>query len=170
MPDLNPADPESLRLELQEAIITFRHQTGLLIQVLGVVVTADSALIAYGFAQKKSGILLAASLMPLATGIIYFAVIAGLIPIAYVIIRLEKKLSLREEAFMTTWILTRHDLPFKSMRGIEEMDKPEIRQSVLQSPPLYLLKDPKMLALVGAFVIQFIVFLISLTVYHYRFM
>lgn len=93
MPDLQPADPESLRPELQEAITTFRHQLGLLIQVLGVVVTADSALIAYGFAQKKSGIFLAASLMPLATAIIYFAVITGLIPIAYVILRLEKRLS-----------------------------------------------------------------------------
>jgi len=170
MPDLQSADPESLRLELQEAITTFRHQLGLLIQILGVVVTADAALIAYAFAQKKSGIFLAASLMPLATGIIYFAVITGLIPIAYMIIRLEKKLSLGDEAFMTTWILTRYDLPFRSMEDIGELDKPEIRHSVLQSPPLYLLTDPKMLALVGASVIQFIVFIISLTVYHYTFM
>jgi hypothetical protein len=170
MPDLQSADPESLRLELQEAIATFRHQVGLLIQVLGVVLTADSALIAYAFTQKKSGIFLAASMMPIATGIIYYAVITGLIPMAYVAIKLERKLSLGEEAFMTRWILARHDLPFRSIENIEDLDRPEIRHAVLESPPLYLLKDPKMLTLVGAFVIQLIVFIISLTVYHYALM
>ncbi len=57
---------------------------------------------------------------------------------------------------MTTWIMTRYDLPFKSMQEIEKLDNPEIRQSVLNSPPPYLLKDPKMLALAGASMIQFI--------------
>jgi hypothetical protein len=170
MPDLQPADPESLRLELQEAITTFRHQLGLLIQALGVIITADSILVAYGFSQRRSGILLVASLMPIAVVIIYFAIISGLIPITYVIMRIERELSLREESFMATWVLTRDDLPFKSMGNISKLDDPQIRESVLQAPPLYLFKDRKTLALLGAFIVQFTIFLISLTLYHYEFM
>jgi hypothetical protein len=170
MPDSQPADPESLRLELQEAIVTFRNQIGLLTQIFGIVITADSALIAYAFSQKKSGIFLVASLMPFATGIVYFAITSGLIAIAYIIIRLEKKLLLGEDAFMTTWILARRDLPFRSMLSIEDLGKPEVRNSVLQSQPLYLLTDPKMLTLVGVFALQLVVFVLSLVVYHYPLM
>jgi hypothetical protein len=170
MPNVQPADPESLRLELQEAIATFRNQLGLLTQLFGIVITADSALVAYAFSQKKSGIFLGASLMPIATGIVYAAIIKGLIPISYIIIRLEKKLLLREDAFMTTWIMTRYDLPFKTIKNIDDFDKPEVREPILQTGVLYLLIDPKMLTLAVAFLLQFTVFILSLTVFHYPLM
>jgi hypothetical protein len=169
MAGLPQAEPESLRLELQEAITTFRHQAALLIQALGVIITADSVLLVYGFAQKKSGIFLVASLMPIAVFILYFAIISGLIPIAYVIIRLEQRLSLPEEAGMTMWIRSRRDLPFRRIGQIEKLDDPKTRESALATP-LYLFGDPKALLLFGAFVVQFVIFLISIIVYHYRFM
>jgi hypothetical protein len=100
------ADPDSLRLELQEATATFRHQVTILTQGFGVIATADSALLAYGFTQKDSGIFLVASMMPIILLIIYFANINGLISIAYVAMRLEKKLALNEESLITTWVLT----------------------------------------------------------------
>jgi hypothetical protein len=166
MVDLKSVDPETLRLELQEAIITFRHQIGLLIQMFGIAVTADSALIAYGFAQQRSGIFLAASFPPIAVAVIYFAIITGLIPIAFAIMELERAFSLREEGFMTRWIMSRHDLPFRILRKRGVVANAE----ALPSRPSYLIKDPKMLILAGTFAVQFFVFMISLTVYHYRFM
>ena len=76
------ADAESLRLELQDATTAFRHQLALLIQAFGVLVTADSALVAYGFTQRQSGILLVASGVPIFILMIYFGIMAGLTPIA----------------------------------------------------------------------------------------
>lgn len=170
MSRLQPADPESLRLELQEAITTFRHQLGLLIQVLGIIITADSLLVAYGFAQRRSAILFVASLMPIAAAIIYIVIMKGLTPIAYVIMRLERTLALRDESFMTTWILSRSDLPFRALGGIATLDNPQIREPVLQSWPLYLFKDPKVLMLLAASIVQFALFAVSLSIFSYRFM
>jgi hypothetical protein len=83
MSDPQLPDAESLRLELQEAIITFRHQNAQLFQALGVIVTADAALLGYGFAQKLSVVLLVASLMPLAALSVYSTIMAWLVPICY---------------------------------------------------------------------------------------
>lgn len=53
-------------MELQEAIVTFREQITLLVQISGFLIAADSALIGYGFAQGQSIILLVASIIPIA--------------------------------------------------------------------------------------------------------
>jgi hypothetical protein len=167
--DAKSAEPESLRLELQEAIATFRHQAGLLIQAFGVILTADSVLLAYGFAQRKSGILLLASLMPLVNVLLYFAIISGMIPIAFAALRMEQRLLL-EDALMSTWLRVRYDLPFHFLPDLSLVSEPEVRDKLLRSP-WYLVKgDPKVLALVGAFAGQFVIFWISVCVYHYRFM
>jgi hypothetical protein len=170
MPARQPPDAESLRLELQEAITTFRHQHSLLIQALGIIVAADSVLVAYGFAQRKSGILLVASLMPLAMLILFIQVMTDSIPIIYIAIRLEQKLSLSEDSLVATWVRRRDDLPFTSIEEMDELDDPKVRDSVLQPPRLFLFKSQKTLILIGTLVVQFSIFLISVTVYHYRFM
>jgi hypothetical protein len=168
MPDLKRPDSESLRLELQEAITTFRHQTGLLIQALGFILTADSVLLAYGFAQRQSGVLLVASLMPIALLIVLIQFMVGLVPICYVAIKLERKLSLREEphlALVATFVQTRDDLPFSSLENIENADVPKVHDSVL-----VVLKSRKSLILLCAFAVQLCLVVISITVFHYRFM
>jgi hypothetical protein len=170
MTDRHQADSDSLRLELQEATTTFRHQVNLLIQGFGFIATADSALLAYGFTQKESGILLVASMMPIVVLFIYFAIITGLIPIAYVAMRLEKKLSLYEESLITTWVLTRDDLPFPSVEAVDRFDDPALRSTAFNAMPWYLLKSKKGLALLGVFIAQLILFLISIIVYNFRFM
>ena len=170
MTDLQPPDAESLRLELQEAITTFRHQIALLIQATGVIVTADSILLAYGFSQRQSGVLLVASLMPIAVLAVFFAIMTGLIPVSYVAIRLERKLSLHEAPFMLTWVSQRDDLPYSSLRELEDLDKPEIRDSILTTTPWYILKSRKALVLLGAFIIQLALVITSIAVFHYRFM
>ena len=58
-------DNESLRLELQEAIITVRHWTSQLTQMAGFVATGDILLISYEFSQKVAAILLFASSFPM---------------------------------------------------------------------------------------------------------
>src|ERR1700733_8642105 len=103
MPQIGPPDSESLRLELQEAIATFRHQISLLIQAVGFIAAAGSILLAYGFSQKLSSALLVASLMPLGILLSYYTIMTGLAPICYVAMRLEAKLSLFDEPLMTIW-------------------------------------------------------------------
>jgi hypothetical protein len=164
-----PSD-ESLRLELQEAITTYRHQIVLLSQSLGITVTADSILLGYGFAQRLSSVLLVASLMPLAALFIYIQIATGLIPISYVAMRLEWKLSLREAPFIGTWARMRDDLPFSSLVNIGDLEDPKIRESMLHVPPWFFFRGVKTWILLLAFTLQLGLVLISLTVYHYRFM
>ena len=170
MSDPQPPDAESLRLELQEAIATFRHQLALLMQAFGIIVTADSALVAYGFAQKKSGILLVASLMPLAFLVLFLEIITGLTPVAYVARRLERKLSLHGEPLITTWVLARDDIPSASTEEMDKLANPKLRDSVVRSLSLHVLKSRKSQALLGTFIVQFSIFWISVGLYHYHFM
>ena len=58
-------DNESLRLELQEALVTYRHWVTQLTQVTGFAVAADVVLISYAFSQRLAGILLLASAVPI---------------------------------------------------------------------------------------------------------
>jgi len=102
MSNQHEADTESLRLELQESTTTFRHQIAILTQVFGIIATADSVLLAYGFTQRQSGILLVASVMPIIGLIMYSAIMTGLVPITYIGMRLERKLALHEESLITT--------------------------------------------------------------------
>ena len=65
-------DNESLRLELQEAIVTYRHWVSQLTQVTGIIATADVVLLSYGFSQRLAVILLAASTGPIVILLIFF--------------------------------------------------------------------------------------------------
>lgn len=51
-----PADKEAVRLELQEALVSFRQQATLGVQVAGFIAAADSLLLIAGFSQHRSGI------------------------------------------------------------------------------------------------------------------
>jgi hypothetical protein len=110
MADAQAPSPESLRLELQEAITTFRHQWAQLLQALGIIISADAILVSYGFSQKLSGVLLVASLMPLVALSAYATIMGSLVPICHVAISLEQKLSLHDVPFIGTWVKTRGDL------------------------------------------------------------
>jgi len=171
MPDLQPPDPESLRLELQEAIITFRHQNAQLIQALGVIVTADAALLGYGFAQKLSIVLLVASLMPLAALSVYSTIMAWLVPICHVATKLEEKLSLDDYVpFIGTWVKTRSDLSSALSDFAPSKDR-EIRNSTLNVPrSRYFRTNRTSQALLAAFAAQIGLVVISLFVYHFHFM
>jgi lipoprotein signal peptidase len=72
MKETEPPDAESLRLELREAITAFQNQLTLMAQSIGLIITADTLLLAYGFVQKRSGILLLASLLPIVMLVVFY--------------------------------------------------------------------------------------------------
>jgi lysylphosphatidylglycerol synthetase-like protein (DUF2156 family) len=65
MANQHHTDIDGMRMELQEAIVTFREQITLLVQIAGVLVGADVALIGYGFAQAQGVVLLVANIIPI---------------------------------------------------------------------------------------------------------
>jgi hypothetical protein len=158
-----PAD-ESLRLELQEAAGTLRHQMQLLTQAASFIATADSVLTAYGFAQKHSGILLVASVMPLFMLVAYVEIMTHAAPFAYVGIRLERKLRLRDSPLLETYARARLAPLFKMTDRVSDLD-----ESILYLRSRWLkMRSPKLIAIV--FAGQLGLFLISVTVFHYSFM
>jgi hypothetical protein len=181
--------PESLRLELQEAITTFRHQWSQLMQALGVTITADSALLSYGFAYKLAGVLLVASVMPLVALSAYTTTMTSLVPICYVAISLEQKLSLHEVPFVKTWVKPRGDLPaaidkfandLASLAEPKEQNstkseeqnstKSEEQNSTSKVRARPFLKNLTGLRIIAVFVLQIGLVIISISVFHFRFL
>jgi hypothetical protein len=162
-------EPDSLRIELQEALATFRHQSSLQIQTVGFLISADSILVAYGFSQRLSSVLLIASLMPVSVllAIIYTA--RNLTPVAYVAIKLERQLSITQTPLIATWVRMRDDSPISSVEDISKLDATTIR-SLVFGFPWYLLKSLKVRLVLATFIGQLFLFLISIAVFHYRFM
>src|SRR5262245_8388509 len=169
MADAQVPSPESLRLELQEAIATFRHQWAQLMQALGIVITADLALLSYGFAHKLSGVLFAASLMPLAALSAYTTIMTSLVPICYVAIRLEQKLSLDDVPFIGTWVKPRGDLP-AAISDFAHLADSEAPNSTLKVPAGHFLKNLTSRAIFVAFALQIGLAVISIVVFQFRFM
>lgn len=166
-----PPDAESLRLELAEAISTFRQQLGRLTQAIGFIVTADSVLLAYGFSQRESGILLIGSLMPILAILLYLQFLRSSTPIIYVAIALEQRLRLTEAPLIGTYAR----FGFKPINSLivgaeKNMTDDAVRDSVLALTYRDWLVRPVALALYCIFCAQFVLFLVSITAYSYRFM
>jgi len=164
------SDAESRRLELREAISAFHSQLAMLVQSLGIVITADVLLLAYGFTQRRSAILLLASLLPIAMLVMFLETMTILVPISYVAIKLERSLSLQEAPFIETYAQSRQGLFPTLLDGAKNLDDLKAQGFVPKIPLRSLLKDRKTALLVAAFVAQLCLFVISLTVYHYRFL
>jgi hypothetical protein len=167
----NLAHPEneSLRLELQEAITTFRHQTASLTQITGFLAAADSLLIAYGFSQRVSGILLVASVMPLIMIASYVEILNSILPLIYVAITLEQKLQLRDAPLATLYvqIYTRN---FPGLGKDVDMADQRVRESILGLPRRTWLTNRPVHILSILFIAQVGLFFIGILIYHYRFM
>jgi hypothetical protein len=170
MTDHAPPDEESLRLELREAITTFRDQAGRMTQGTGFIVTADSVLLAYGFSQRESGILLVASAMPVLALLVYIHFRRIATPILYVAMILERQLRLNEVPLIG--IYARQG--FKQLRALVASSTGVANDDVLNSILTVSYRDwvvrPIPLAFYGIFVAQLSLFVISLVVYNYRFM
>jgi hypothetical protein len=170
MARVKPPDDESLRLELREAITTIRHQIALEIQTVGFIISAGAILVAYGFSQKLSGILLIASFIPIAILLLFIHVNKGLLPVSYVAMKLEKELSITRDPLITTWMRMRDDFPVSLIADIDKLDQANVNFFARQVIPWYLLRSQKCLLVLAVFIGQVCLFITSLTIFHYRFM
>jgi len=83
---------ESMRLQLQQAVETFRVQMSLLVQIWGFLIAADAILLGYALVQHKAVLLLAASGMPILMFLATRAMYLHGTPLLYVAVRLEREL------------------------------------------------------------------------------
>jgi hypothetical protein len=161
-------DNESLRLELQEAIVTYRHNVSQLTQVAGIIATADVVLLSYGFSQRLAAILLAASVMPIFLLAIYLLVGSLLTPLISLILRFERRLLIRKDsigaAFLRSYIRA---VPQALSSRIEDLSDKEVQDLKLKWDTLW---APIPIILYAGTVVQIGLFVLSLTVFHYRFM
>ena len=164
------SNTESRQLELREAITAFHSQLAMLVQSLGIVITADVLLLAYGFTQKLSAILLLASLLPIAMLVMFLEGMTVLVPITYVAIKLERSLSLHEAPFIETYAQSQQGVFPALFDGARDIDALKAQGFAPKIRLRSLLRDRKAALMVTASVVQLCIFVISITVYHYRFL
>ncbi len=161
-------DNESLRLELQEALGTYRHWVAQLTQVTGFFVTADVLLISFGFSQKLAGILLVTSGIPMLILVMYMVVGSIASPLVDLVLRIERRLLIRNDSLGATYVHTyfRSMVPTLGSR-IEDLDDEQVRHLNLKWDSLW---SPIPIILYAATVGHLGLFVLCLTVFHYRFM
>lgn len=160
---MNLPEPESLRLELQEALTTYRHHTSLVIQAFGFIVAADSALLAYVFTQRVGAIFLIASLMPIVMLITVIEIMPRAVVAGYAAIRFERKLLLNEESFSQLYF---QFVPKSLYSGLANVESSKMHRYMVMA----IIKSLHAAILYCVFILQLGLLIISLTVYHYRFM
>ena len=164
----NAPNDESLRLELQEAIGTFRHWTSQVTQAAGFIVTGDVLLLSYGFSQKLAVILLLASASPMAILLIYLLILSVVTPLVGLILRLERRLLIREDSLGATYLRIHLRSIAATLGDIKNLDDEQIRNLDLGPLKGQLVKAIPAI-LYAATIAQVGLFILSLTVYHYRF-
>ena len=164
-------DNESLRLELQEAIAMVRHLTSLVTQAGGFITTADVVLISYGFAQKLAGIILLATVFPISLLIIFIVTSSMGRPLISLIVRIERKLLVREDSLGATLAAHPALRPIGIAFGdIEKFDDEKVRELYLSGSKWRWLWRPIPIILYTAIVCQLGLFVVSFVVFHHRFM
>jgi hypothetical protein len=165
-----PQDPEneSLRIELQEALVSYRHWVSQLTQVTGFLVTADVVLLSYGFSQKIAVILLVASAVPMLILMMYAVVGSIASPLVNLVLRLERRLLIRKESLGATFARAYFGKMTPAVGShIEELSDEEVRKTDFKWESLW---STIPVIIYVATVIQVGLFVLSLTVFHYRFM
>jgi hypothetical protein len=163
-------DNESLRLELQEAIGTFRHWTAQLTQTAGFTATGDVLLLSYGFSQKLAAILLFASAFPIVILLLYLYIGSINIPLISLILRIERKLLIRDYSLGATYLRVQLRSMAPVLGTIEELNDEEVHRLNLGLSMSRWLWTPVPIVLYTATIAQVGLFMLSLTVFHYRFM
>ncbi|HET9257360.1 MAG TPA: hypothetical protein VFO16_19460, partial [Pseudonocardiaceae bacterium] len=80
-------DKQSMQIELQEALGTYRHWISQLTQLTGFFLAADGLLLGYGFSQRIASILLVASFSPVFILIMYLVILTFAGPVVSLILR-----------------------------------------------------------------------------------
>jgi hypothetical protein len=163
-------DNESLRLELQEAIVTYRHWNTQLTQMAGFTATGDVLLISYGFSQRLAAILLFASAFPIVILLLYLYIGSINIPLVGLILQIERKLLIRNVSLGATYLRVQLRSMTPVNGTIEELNDKEVHGLNLKLSMSRWLWTPVPIVLFTATIAQVGIFILSLTVFHYRFM
>jgi hypothetical protein len=163
-------DNESLRLELQEAIVTFRHRTSQLIQMAGFIATGDVLLISYGFSQKLAAILLLASAFPVVILLMYLLLGSMNISLINLMLRIERKLLIREDSIAAMFLRDQLESVAPAVSATEDLSDEEVRRLNLSLSRQKWIRTPVPMVLCAASIAQVGIAVLSLTVFNYRFM
>src|SRR5262245_60468471 len=88
----DPIDADAVRMQWQQALEFIRHQSTIVVQAFGFVITADVLLIAYGISQRSAGAFALSSLMPLAAVAALWLTLDVIVPCIFVVIQLEQQI------------------------------------------------------------------------------
>jgi hypothetical protein len=161
-------DDESLRVELQETLVTYRQYTSNFAQTAGILIAADVALVSYAFTQRIAVILLVGSAFPIYI-LVSATIVASIVgPLNDLVLRIERRLRIRKDSLGATLART---APAKMIpvagSHIEDLSDEEVRHLNLKWELRWSVISIQ--AYTGI-VIQIVLFVLSLTVFHYRFL
>ena len=161
-------DDESLRIELQEALVTYRQYVSQFVQVAGILTAADVALVSYGFSQRIAVILLLASTFSIFNLVIWMITVSIAGPLINLVLSIERRLRIRKDSLGAT--LAR-PAPAKMIPAvgshIEDLSDEEVRHLNLRWEWRWGVLP---IVFYAATAIHIVLFVLSLTVFHYRFM
>jgi hypothetical protein len=161
-------DNESLRTELQEALITYRQWSQQFIQVTGFIGTADVVLLSYGFSQRLAAILLLASGAPMLILAVYMVTDSIASPLVNLVLKIERKLMIRKDSLGAALAQTYFGTLISAVgRDIEELSDEEVRSLSLKLETRW---STIPIILYASTAVQVGLFVLSLTVFHYQFM
>jgi hypothetical protein len=158
-------DPVSLRLELQEALVTVRHWQTQRIQTTGFIVAGNVILLAYGFSQKRAGIFLVGSTLPIILLMVYTLTMSVSAPLITLAIKLERDLRIRRHSLAVTY--ARSHLWLADF-DIENLNDREVQKLTLEKRRWFFNSAAVILYIVG--IGQIVLGILCLTIYHYRLM
>jgi uncharacterized membrane protein (DUF106 family) len=140
-------------------------------QVAGFLIAGDVILLSYGFSQKVAAILLLASVAPMIILAMYLIILSVAGPLVGLILRLERKLLIREDSLGTTYLRSHMRSIAASLGDIENLNDEQIRNLNLNTVKGHLGRKKLIpIILCAATIAQVGLFVLSLTVYHYRFL
>ena len=159
-------DNESLRIELQQALETYRHWISQLTQASGFFITADVALASFGFSQRLAVILLVASTLPMIILVEYTVIGSAASPLINLALRVERRLLIRKDSLAATFARAQFGM-IPAVSHIEDLNDEEVRHLNLKWEPRW---SAIPIVLYAATAVQLGLFALSLTVFHYQFM
>ena len=126
-------------------------------------------LITFGFSQRLAGVLFLASALPVAILLGYLQIMSASAPIILVAMKLERKLLIRHDSLAVTYAKV-HLRPLLSRYGsVEDLDEEKLLSLEQNLSKRFWLRKQVPLALYAATIIQIGLAILTLTVYHYRF-
>jgi hypothetical protein len=164
----NP-DADSLRLELQEALATFRNWVGQTAQAFGILATGDALLVTYGFSQRLAAILFLGSILPIGAMLLYIQIMPVSARLVSLAVRIERKLSL-EESLALTVTPAHFRTAVSRMANVVGLSYEEFLDLDEESSKRHWLKGPIPTLLYATAAIQVALAVLGLTVYGYKFM